>query len=426
MMDALLHDIRYALRTLRSSPAFTAAVVATLALGIGANTAIFTVVNAVLLRPLPYEQPDRLVRVFETPPGRPDILFLPVIAWSYRRQRPQQLAEALARQGKRVFYGALEGRGEPREETAVAPGVTLLPLAGVRREDPADRRLEGESLRLALESLVRAREKHDLYETAIIVESPFWTPLAFALRERFGWKIVYDCLDEHAGFATNRPSVAQEEERLAAGADLVVATSAALLERLAGSSPRARLLANACDAGLFAGVPDPEPDATALRVGYVGAVDDWFDTNLFEELARLRPGWKFEVVGGSEGEKASLSGLGNVVLHGERPHRELPDLRAPARQAVVGREVEDQPDPAQRRARYSIRAAVRRGCRPVRADPRRSSPHGVGQKKPRSRHQGGVRPIDRGRPEPIAGATTRGARILNPFYIRFGRRSIRS
>src|SRR5207247_5574673 len=68
--------------------------------------------------------------------------------------------------------------------------------------------------------------------------------------------------------------------------------------------------------------------ATALRVGYVGAVDDWFDTNLFEELARLRPGWKFEVVGGSEGEKASLSGLGNVVLHGERPHRELPDLRA--------------------------------------------------------------------------------------------------
>ncbi len=70
LLETFLQDSRYGLRMLRKDPAFSLTVVITLAIGIGANTTVFSVVNAVLMEPLPYQEPGRLIRLWESNPRR--------------------------------------------------------------------------------------------------------------------------------------------------------------------------------------------------------------------------------------------------------------------------------------------------------------------------------------------------------------------
>jgi putative ABC transport system permease protein len=93
-MDALRQDLRFALRTLRARPAFTLIAVLTLALGIGATTAIFSVVNAVLLRPLPWPQPDRVVLVWGTrgPVRQNGVVYLDYLDWQNQSRSFDALA----------------------------------------------------------------------------------------------------------------------------------------------------------------------------------------------------------------------------------------------------------------------------------------------------------------------------------------------
>jgi putative ABC transport system permease protein len=126
-LDVLARDVRYALRMCARNPGFTAVVVATLALGIGANTAVFSVVDAVLLRPLTYAQPERLVVVHETLPTRGRV---PVGAFEFEEWwRAAQSFEHKSLMA--VAPVVLTRAGDPARLEAARVSASLFPMLGI-------------------------------------------------------------------------------------------------------------------------------------------------------------------------------------------------------------------------------------------------------------------------------------------------------
>ncbi|MBO0724377.1 MAG: ABC transporter permease [Blastocatellia bacterium] len=130
-MESFIQDLRFGARMLMKQPGFTLIAVITLALGIGANTAIFSVINALLLRPLPYRQPERLVKVFQWQPD-PTKGMLPSI-WSYPRfemLRDQNQSFAAVAGYKQAPYN-LTGTDEPERLQVEMVSASYFPMLGV-------------------------------------------------------------------------------------------------------------------------------------------------------------------------------------------------------------------------------------------------------------------------------------------------------
>ncbi|MGA9055818.1 MAG: ABC transporter permease [Terriglobia bacterium] len=127
-MGTVLQDLKYGLRMLAKNPGFTAVAVLTLALGIGANTAIFSVVNGVLLNPLPYPEPNQLVTLHESKPNFPygSISYLNFRDWQKENHTFSSIAVA------RGYGFTLTGAGEPERVRAEFVSSDFFPLLGVK------------------------------------------------------------------------------------------------------------------------------------------------------------------------------------------------------------------------------------------------------------------------------------------------------
>ncbi|HYJ85624.1 MAG TPA: glycosyltransferase, partial [Pyrinomonadaceae bacterium] len=254
-----------------------------------------------------------------------DVICFPIIDWDFRFQRPQQLMSRFADAGHRVFYIAAGSRssGPAYQIQTKRRNVYEVTLRGFEQVVYVD--LMGETERDVLfDSLEELRRDGILGATVAFVQLPFWWPLATEARARFAWPVVYDCMDHHAGFSTNKKIMVDQEENLLAGADLVVTSADVLQKRAATHNDNVLLVQNGCDYEHFARAESKKSERRVI--GYYGAIADWFDSDLVADLAERRRDWDFVLVGSTfSADVHRLSKLPNVFLLGEKHYAEIPE-----------------------------------------------------------------------------------------------------
>lgn len=276
--------------------------------------------------PAPVEPPRRTFGALRDAavPGLPDVVCFSIVEWEFLFQRPQQLLSRLADRGHRVFYVSQFFEPTPGAPSVhrLRPRVSALRLRGGARhlfteELPAD---EADAVFASLSSL---RDTEGIVSAVSFVHQPFWWPLAERARRAFGWRVLYDCMDDHGGFQTNARPVEGPERGILEGADAVVTTARALERRLRSAGRPVALVPNGCDFEYFSSIA-PRARGGRPTVGYYGCIANWFDSDLVADVAQRRPEWDFVLIGPTYlADLSRLPALPNVTFPGLVPYGQL-------------------------------------------------------------------------------------------------------
>lgn len=267
------------------------------------------------------------------PRRRPDVVCFSIIDWDFRYQRPQQLLAQFAEHGHRVFWisptETLPADATPRfSQRWIRPNLCEVKLAATRTPNVYGEQIPADDRFGLLASLEALRRELGIDEAIALVGIASWADLALAARHRFGWSVVYDCMDEWAHFEGIGRAVVEAESSLVAEADLVVVSAERLRQKWQGRARRLVLARNGADVAFYRRELGPSSILDGISgpiIGYFGAIADWFDVDLVAEVAARRPAYSFVLVGGIFAvDVSALRRLGNVHLFGQRPYAEMP------------------------------------------------------------------------------------------------------
>lgn len=259
----------------------------------------------------------------------PDYIVWGVIDWHFRHQRPQQLAQALALSGRRVFYVSVnlidDARPGFQQEQLDTEGrlfqIRLHAEGAPAIYTSAPEHNTVTQLRNGLGAVLEWANSRSMVS---LVEHPFWYDVAAVLPNS---RVVYDCMDHHEGFGTTSDAMLLLERTLMRNADLTITTSGWLDQIVSEHAPHRALVRNAGEFAHFAHRPPAvytEPQGRRI-IGYYGAIAEWFDLDLVEAIAKRFSDCCVLLIGADTVDaKGRFAHLPNVVMTGEMPYAQLP------------------------------------------------------------------------------------------------------